>query len=99
MASSQVDPIFPEGHISYEVRQGRPEHRALSTRTFIPRVVLFLAQKLFPNVPGPFKRVWIRIGVSSRKADHQWQPDPCNGGAMESTDMHLLVPVGRDDRS
>ena len=37
MASSQVDPIFPEGHISYEVRQGRPEHRALSTGTFIPR--------------------------------------------------------------
>ena len=37
MASSQVDPIFPEGHISFEVRQGRPEHRALSTGTFIPR--------------------------------------------------------------
>ena len=37
MASSQIDPIFLEGHISYEVRQGRPEHRALSTRTFIPR--------------------------------------------------------------
>ena len=36
MASSQVDPIFPEGHISYEVQQGRPEHRALSTGTFIP---------------------------------------------------------------
>ena len=37
MASSQLDSVFPEGHISYEVRQGLPEHRVLSTGSFFPR--------------------------------------------------------------
>ena len=37
MASSQLDSVFPEGHISYEVRQSLPEHRALSTGPFFPR--------------------------------------------------------------
>ena len=37
MASSQLDSVFPEGHISYEVRQSLPEHRVLSTGSFFPR--------------------------------------------------------------
>ena len=37
MASSQLDSVFLEGHNSYEVRQGLPEHRVLSTGSFFPR--------------------------------------------------------------
>ena len=37
MASSQLDSVFLKDHISYEVRQSLPEHRALSTGPFFPR--------------------------------------------------------------
>ena len=37
MASSQLDSVFPEGHISYEVRQNLLEHQAFSTGPFFLR--------------------------------------------------------------
>ena len=63
----------------------------------LPSVVLFLVRHLLAYVPRPLGWLWIGDGIGSGQANHQRQFDSGYGRTVESTYLHILVSMGRDD--